>query len=161
MIHFSLAMLWGSKNWENVNIVFIWNFLYAFKMRGWFVLQTAVIIFQYNCSPGFNSNTYKHFMLCTLHKYLVMFKSCDKYAWYDFSLWYFIKPLWTAIFFNCYLAVPGPTLGHSWGDSLTNLMLITVSVLFWPEGHQEPFNQVGSLSPVECLVEFWPGTFQF
>ena len=28
-------------------------------------------------------------------------------------------------FFNCYLAVPRPTLGHSQGDSLTNLMLIT------------------------------------
>ena len=30
------------------------------------------------------------------------------------------------IFFNCYLAVPWPTLGHSCGDSLTNQMLITV-----------------------------------
>ena len=29
-------------------------------------------------------------------------------------------------FFNCYLAVPRPTLGHSRGDSLTNPMLITV-----------------------------------
>ena len=29
-------------------------------------------------------------------------------------------------FFNCYLAVPWPTLGHSHGDSLTNSMLITV-----------------------------------
>ena len=28
-------------------------------------------------------------------------------------------------FFNCYLAVPRPTLGHSWGDSLANPMLIT------------------------------------
>ena len=28
-------------------------------------------------------------------------------------------------FFNCYLGVPRPTLGHSQGDSLTNLMLIT------------------------------------
>ena len=27
-------------------------------------------------------------------------------------------------FFNCYLAVPRPTLGHSRGDSLTNPMLI-------------------------------------
>ena len=28
-------------------------------------------------------------------------------------------------FFNCYLAVRMPTLGHSQGGSLTNLMLIT------------------------------------
>ena len=30
------------------------------------------------------------------------------------------------IFFNCYLAILRPTLGHSQGDSLTNPMLITV-----------------------------------
>ena len=28
--------------------------------------------------------------------------------------------------FNCYLAAPWQTLGYSQGDSLTNLMLITV-----------------------------------
>ena len=33
--------------------------------------------------------------------------------------------LWIFFFFNCYLAVPRPTLGHSQGDSLTNSMLIT------------------------------------
>ena len=31
-------------------------------------------------------------------------------------------------FFNCYLAVPRPTLDHSQGDSLTNPMLITAFV---------------------------------
>ena len=31
----------------------------------------------------------------------------------------------TTFFFNCYLAFPWPTLGHSRGDSLTNPMLIT------------------------------------
>ena len=34
-----------------------------------------------------------------------------------FSFW--------STFFNCYLAVPWPTLGHSQEDSLTNPMLIT------------------------------------
>ena len=38
------------------------------------------------------------------------------------------------IFFNCYLAVPQPTVGHSQGDSLTNPMLITVFVQV-PPGH--------------------------
>ena len=28
-------------------------------------------------------------------------------------------------FFNCYLAVPQPKLGYSWGDNITNPMLIT------------------------------------
>ena len=64
-------------------------------------------------------------------------------------------------FFNCYLAVPRPTLGHSQGDSLTNPLLITVFVYIRPEGHREPFNEVGSLSPAECLAGFEPGTFRF
>ena len=64
-------------------------------------------------------------------------------------------------FFNCYLAVPQPTLGHSQGDSLTNLMLITASVHVRPEGHQEPRNEVGSLRPAEHLAGFEPGTFRF
>ena len=62
-------------------------------------------------------------------------------------------------FFNCYLAVPLPTLGHSQGDSLTNLMLITVFLHVRPEGHREPRSEVGSLSPAEHLVGFEPGTF--
>ena len=32
---------------------------------------------------------------------------------------------------------------------------------FQPEGHREPCNEVGSLSPPECLVGIEPGTFQF
>ena len=64
-------------------------------------------------------------------------------------------------FFNCYLAVPRPTLGHSQGDSLTNPMLITAFLHVRPEGHWEPRNEVGSLSPAECLVGFEPGTFRF
>ena len=40
-------------------------------------------------------------------------------------------------------------------------MLITVFVQVQPEGHQEPHNKVGSLSPAERLVGFELGTFQF
>ena len=36
-------------------------------------------------------------------------------------------------------------------DSLTNLMLITEFVQVRPEGHQEPHNEVGSLSLAKCL----------
>ena len=64
-------------------------------------------------------------------------------------------------FFTCYLAVPRPALGHSQGDSLTNLMFITAFVYIPPEGHREPRNEVGSLSPAERLVGFEPGTFRF
>ena len=37
-------------------------------------------------------------------------------------------------FFNCYLAVPQPTLGHSQGDGLTNPMLIIAYIHIRPEG---------------------------
>ena len=55
-------------------------------------------------------------------------------------------------FFNCYLAVPQPTLGHSQGDSLSNPMLIIAFIHIRPERHQGPRNEVGSLSPTECLA---------
>ena len=64
-------------------------------------------------------------------------------------------------FSNQYLAVPWPTLGHSRGGSLPNLMLITVIVQFQLEGHQEPCNEVGPQRLVEHLVGFKPGTFRF
>ena len=59
-----------------------------------------------------------------------------------------------ASFFMCYLAVLRPTLSHSQGDSLTNLMLITAFVEVWTEGHREPHNEVGSLCPAEHLASF-------
>ena len=39
-------------------------------------------------------------------------------------------------------------------------MLITVFVQFRLEGHREPSNEVGSLSPAERLVGFEPGIFR-
>ena len=45
-------------------------------------------------------------------------------------------------FFNCYLAVPWPTLGHSQGDNPTNPMLITAAfVQVRLEGCWEPHNE--------------------
>ena len=72
-----------------------------------------------------------------------------------------LKKIEDHFFFNCYLAVSRPTLGHSQGDSLTKPMLITAFVQIQPEGHQEPCNEVGSLSPVKRLAGFELGTFQF
>ena len=62
-------------------------------------------------------------------------------------------------FFNCYLPVPRPTLGHSRGDSLSNAMLVTMLEQFLPEGNKEPRNEAGSVSQAKHLVEFEPGTF--
>ena len=62
-------------------------------------------------------------------------------------------------FFNCYLTAPLPTLGHYRGGSLTHPMLISL-LHFRPEDHQEPHNDVGSLSPTDCLLGFEPGTFR-
>ena len=52
-------------------------------------------------------------------------------------------------------------MGHSQGDSLTNLMLITTFVQVQPEGHQEPRNKVGALSLAEYLAGFELGTFWY
>ena len=73
---------------------------------------------------------------------------------------YDYQPMVNMFLFNCYLAVPRPTLGHSQRDSLTNLMLITAFVVR-PEGHRVPCNEVGSLSLAESLTGFEPGTFRF
>ena len=65
-------------------------------------------------------------------------------------------------FFNCYLAAPRQILGHYRGDSLTHPMLITaVFFTFLTQGHWEPRNEIGSLSPAERLVGFEPGTFRY
>ena len=66
-------------------------------------------------------------------------------------------------FFNCYLTVPPPSLGHCWGDSFTHPMLITSHCVlnFRSESHREPRNKAGSLSTAERLLEFEPGTFRF
>ena len=53
---------------------------------------------------------------------------------------------------------PQPTLSHYRGDSLTHPMLITAFSQFRPKGHREPHNEVGSLSLVDFLVGFEPGT---
>lgn len=52
-------------------------------------------------------------------------------------------------------------MGHSLGESFTNPILITLFVLFRPEGHQEHCNEAGFLSPDEHLVKFEQGNFRF
>ena len=66
-----------------------------------------------------------------------------------------------SFFFNSYLTVPRPTLGHSQGDSLTNPMLITAFVHVRPEGHRKPRNEIGSLSMAERPAGSELGTFRF
>ena len=55
------------------------------------------------------------------------------------------------VFFSCYLAVLWPTLEHSPGDSLTDMMLITAFKQFRPV-HREPCNKVESLSQAKYIV---------
>ena len=57
---------------------------------------------------------------------------------YNNKQWSFNELLMKNGFFNCYLAVPRPTLGHSWGDNLINPMIITAFVKFLAEFHWEP-----------------------
>ena len=65
-------------------------------------------------------------------------------------------------FFIWCLAATRPTLDHYRGEILTYPMLITEFVKFWPAGQWEPHNDdVGYLSPFECIVWFELGTFRF
>ena len=83
--------------------------------------------------------------------------SCEKLL-IRFHEGYPIKVFLT-FFFNCYLAALRAPLDHYRGGSLAHPMLITCVLHIRPEGHWEPRNEVGSLSPAKCLVGFKPGTF--
>ena len=63
-------------------------------------------------------------------------------------------------FFNFYLAAQRPTLGHYRGDNLTHPMLFIAFFLASPDGHWEPRDEVGSLSPVERPARIKSGTFR-
>ena len=56
-----------------------------------------------------------------------------------------IKKLYKCFFFffNCYLAVPRPTLGHYRGDSLTHPMLITAFYMFDPKVTESLVTRLG------------------
>ena len=64
-------------------------------------------------------------------------------------------------FFNCYLAVPQPTLSNYLGDSLSHLILITTFLQFWPKAHVKTCNKVKSVSTAKCVVGFGPGNSWF
>ena len=50
---------------------------------------------------------------------------------------------------------------HYFATLLTPHMLITAFLHFWHEGHWEPCNDVGSLSPAKLLMGFELGMFWF
>ena len=82
-------------------------------------------------------------------------KNKNKFSWEISVLIYliFLTVIW--------LPHSLPTSGHYRGSSLIHLMLITVLLHFWPEGHREPCNKVWSLSQAKLLMGFEPGTFRF
>ena len=71
----------------------------------------------------------------------------DKHIYYQIQTRFFLKML-----FGC-------PADHPRRGSLTNPMLLTAFVHVPPEGHREPCNNVGPLSPAERLVELEQGTF--
>ena len=81
-----------------------------------------------------------------------------KFLWIHFSQktsggWFF------SFFFN-YLAAAWQILGHFRGDNLTHPMSIIEFFIFGPKVTGSLVNEVGSVRPVERLVEFEPGTFR-
>ena len=65
-------------------------------------------------------------------------KNCIKKL-YSFFVFFFVF----VFFFNCYLAVPRPTLGHYRGDSLTHPMLITAFYMFDPKVTESLVTRLG------------------
>ena len=100
-----------------------------------------------------------------LDGYLVVTARClvvtTAYCLLPGGCWWLLLLAGSFFFLNCYLAVPRPTLGHSQVDSFTKPMLINAFVHIRPEGHWQPRNEVGYVSPVECLAGFEAGTFRF
>ena len=90
-----------------------------------------------------------------------------------YKWWHFRLDTWTYAYVNSAYSVSNCifvtaiwlSYGQLWAilketASLTQV-LITAFVQVRPEGHREPRNKVGSLSPAECLAGFQPRTFWF
>ena len=75
---------------------------------------------------------------------------------------FFTENLWwlVLLFFFNYLAAAWQILGHFRGDNLTHPMSIIEFFIFGPKVTGSLVNEVGSVRPVERLVEFEPGTFR-
>ena len=130
MSHKKGSIIWKGNVWEKLlvthgKIIYIYWENYAIQCK------ILYLVLNINSSQNIvlNTDTY-----CKLLILVVPLSSQSKK-----------KMLLEFVFFNCYLAVPQPTLGHSQGDSFTNPMLIAAYV------HIQP----------EPLAGFEPGTFWF
>ena len=71
----------------------------------------------------------------------------------------FFTSVFVFVFVFFFLTAIWQSHGQLW--AILKEMLTTAFVQVWPEGHREPCNEVGSLSPAERLAGFEPGTFRF
>ena len=80
-----------------------------------------------------------------------------RFSYLSIHLFMFLFIFFFYLLFGCPTANFGPlSRGQPHSPDVNHCVLH-----FRPEGHREPRNEVGSLSPAERLVGFEPGTFRF
>ena len=131
MSHKKGSIIWKGNVWEKL-LVTHGKIIYIYWEN--YAIQCKILYLVLNINSSQNIVLIHWHILQTFDFGCVFVKSVKKRKCY-----------WSCFFFNCYLAVPQPTLGHSQGDSFTNPMLIAAYV------HIQP----------ESLAGFEPGTFQF
>ena len=82
----------------------------------WIIIPLFFLIFPFNISL-FTSVSLEFLLTCSS---MFFASSCIFFACSD----NFSSRVVGSLFFNCYLTAPQPTFGHSWGESLTDPMLI-------------------------------------
>ena len=72
-----------------------------------------------------------------------------------------LQKLWKMFFFYLLFGCPTANFGPLSRGQPHSPNVNHCSIHFQPQGHREPRNKVGSLSPAEHLVGFEPRTFRF
>lgn len=98
----------------------------------------------------------KQLLLCNKICFFSWTKTMRKW---NFRLYNCLPFRWR-IFFNCYLGVSRPTLGHSWEDNLTKSMFITVFSTILARMSPGPSYRCRVLKPVWTTCEVWTGNLQ-
>ena len=111
MSHKKGSIIWKGNVWEKL-LVTHGKIIYIYWEN--YAIQCKILYLVLNINSSQNILLIHWHILQTFDFGCVFVKSVKKRKCY-----------WSFFFFNCYLAVPQPTLGHSQGDSFTNPMLIT------------------------------------
>ena len=141
---------WSFLFWRLV--IFIFVFCLDFHSSVTIFSSWELTPFSFNWNPEdfavFSHEFNSKWLICL--RYFMVFESYGGEHRYSSGMPHLCKGCF--MFSNFYLAATRPTLGHYREESLTQPMLITASLQFWPEGHRNPCCEIGSLGPKEQKV---------